>query len=167
MPRPVHGDGGAAALLSDLTGSTRVECAEAIERTLMQGYRIGHPDTGFPVFAFRLHQFFSRGETVYGSLESESDRFATTEEQQFVPGDRTRALFPLAFCRECGQEYYTVRAATGEQGAAIVVSRRLNDTTGDDESDAGFLYLGSDRPWPDELEAMLERIPEEWARTAR
>ncbi len=28
--------------------------------------------------------------------------------QQFVPGDRDRVLLPLAFCRECGQEYYTV-----------------------------------------------------------
>jgi len=84
---------------------------EAIERTLMQGYRIRHPDTGFPVSAFRLHQFFSLGDTVYASLEHEDDRFTTTEEQQFVPGDRSRALYPLASCPECGQEYYTVRGA--------------------------------------------------------
>ena len=29
--------------------------------------------------------------------------------QQFVPGDRSRILLPLVFCRECGQEYYCVR----------------------------------------------------------
>jgi ATP-dependent helicase YprA (DUF1998 family)/very-short-patch-repair endonuclease len=162
VPRPIHGDEGAAALLADLTGSTREQCAKAIERTLLRGYRIRHPDTGFPVFAFRLHQFFSRGETVYASLEAEQDRYATTEEQQFVPGDRSRALFPLAFCRECGQEYYSVRTATGEQGSTIVVPRHLNDTTGDDESDAGFLYIGSDKPWPTELEASFGRLPEEW-----
>ena len=161
-PRPVHGDGGAAAVLAELTGRSREQCAGALERTLMQGYRIRHLETGFPVFAFRLHQFFSRGETVYASLEPEAERFATTEEQQFVPGDRSRALLPLAFCRECGQEYYSVRTATGEQDSTVVAPRKLNDTTGDDESDAGFLYIGSDKPWPDDLEAALARIPEEW-----
>src|SRR5207249_4551006 len=72
-PRAVHGDEGAAALLADLSGHSREQCANGIERTLMQGYRIRHPDTGFPVFAFRLHQFFSRGETVDASLEPEPD----------------------------------------------------------------------------------------------
>jgi very-short-patch-repair endonuclease len=161
-PLPVHGEEGAAARLAALTGLSTDECAAAIERTLMQGYRIRHPDTGFPIFAFRLHQFFSRGETVYASLEREDARFASTEEQQYVPGDRSRALFPLAFCRECGQEYYTVRTAAGDDGATLVVPRHLNDTTGDDETDAGFLYVGSDKPWPNDLDAALERIPEEW-----
>jgi len=126
-PRSIHGDDGAAALLADLTDRSREDCARAIERTLLQGYRLRHPDTGFPVFAFRLHQFFSRGETVYASLEREHERFTTTEEQLFVPGDRSRALYPLAFCRECGQEYYTVRTAAGEDGATVVVPRHLND----------------------------------------
>ena len=57
--------------------------------------------TGFPVFAFRIHQFFSRGETVYASLEPPEERFITTQLQQFVPGDRSKVLLPLAFCREC------------------------------------------------------------------
>jgi ATP-dependent helicase YprA (DUF1998 family) len=160
-PRAIYGTEGAAALLSDSTGLRSDRCAGAIERTLMQGYRIRHPDTGFPVFAFRVHQFFSRGETVYASLEPEDVRFSTTEEQQYVPGDRSRALFPLGFCRECGQDYYTVRTASGDQGSTVV-PRHLNDTTGDDKSDAGFLYVGSDKPWPDDLEATLERLPEEW-----
>jgi ATP-dependent helicase YprA (DUF1998 family)/very-short-patch-repair endonuclease len=162
VPRPIHGEEGAAALLARLTGRSADDCAAAIERTLMQGYRIRRPDTSFPTFAFRLHQFFSRGETGYASLEPEDVRFCTTQEQLFVPGDRSRALFPLAFCRECGQEYYSVRTSAREDGARIVVPRHLNDTTGDDESDAGFLYIGSDKPWPEDFDAALDRIPEEW-----
>src|SRR5262245_22528075 len=57
LPRPIHGEEGAAALLAVLTGRPADDCAAAIERTLMQGYRIRRPDTGFPVFDFRLHQF--------------------------------------------------------------------------------------------------------------
>ena len=92
MPRPIHGDEGAAALLASLTGRPPDDCAAAIERTLMQGYRIRHPDTGFPIFAFRVHQFFSRGETVYASLEPEDVRFSTTEEQRFVPVEGEAAV---------------------------------------------------------------------------
>ena len=130
--------------------------------TLLKGHALEQPDTGFPVFAFRVHQFFSRGETVYASLEPEDARYVTTAEQQFVPGDRAKTLFPLAFCRECGQEYYTVRTAAAADGGTMVVPRRLSNTTGDEDSDAGFLYLSSDKPWPDELEEILGRVPDEW-----
>ena len=61
---------------------------------------------GRPTFAFRLHQFYSRGETVWATPESVEDRFATVHEQRLMPGDRTKVLLPLAFCRACGQEYY-------------------------------------------------------------
>jgi ATP-dependent helicase YprA (DUF1998 family)/very-short-patch-repair endonuclease len=163
-PRPIQGTEGAAELLARETGRSAEACADAIRATLMQGYALTNPDTGFPVFAFRVHQFFSRGETVYASIEPEYGRYVTTQEQQFVPGeDRTKMLFPLAFCRECGQEYYTVRTAPDpSDGATTVVSRRLNDTTGDEESDAGFLYLSTESPWPDDPTAQLEAVPDEW-----
>ena len=79
--------------LAALTGAPAEQCAAAIRDTLMQGYRI-QQENGFPVFAFRVHQFFSRGETVYASLESETDRYVTTAEQQYVPGDREKVLVP-------------------------------------------------------------------------
>jgi hypothetical protein len=80
-----------------------------LKSTLLAGYNLGNPDTGMPIFAFRLHQFISRGDTVYASLEAEDNRYITVNGQKFVPNDRNRALFPLVFCRECGQEYYLVR----------------------------------------------------------
>jgi ATP-dependent helicase YprA (DUF1998 family)/very-short-patch-repair endonuclease len=164
QPRPIDGPDGAAGLLAEQTGASTERCAAAVRETLMRGYELVDRDTGFPVFAFRVHQFFSRGETVYASLEPESTRYVTTQEQQFVPGtDRASALFPLAFCRECGQEYYTVRTAPDpSDGASTVVARHLNDTTGDEETDAGFLFLSSDAPWPDDPAAQLERVPDEW-----
>ena len=68
--------------------------------------------TGRPLFAFRLHQFLSKGDTVYVSLEPEDQRFITSHKQVSIPGDRDRILLPLAFCRECGQEYLVVVAQT-------------------------------------------------------
>jgi ATP-dependent helicase YprA (DUF1998 family)/very-short-patch-repair endonuclease len=164
QPRPIDGPGGAASVLADQSGASVEQCARSIREMLMRGHELVDPDTGLPLFAFRVHQFFSRGETVYASLEAEGSRYVTTQEQQFVPGaDRHKGLFPLAFCRECGQEYYTVRTAPDPaDGATTVVARHLNDTTGDEGTDTGFLYLSNDAPWPDDPAAQLERVPDEW-----
>ncbi|MCC6177412.1 MAG: DUF1998 domain-containing protein [Chloroflexi bacterium] len=120
--------------------------------------------TRFPAFAFRLHQFISRGDTVYATPEAESVRYVTLEPQTFVPGDRSRVLLPLAFCRECGQEYYTVRVARDDQtGDRQLVPRELSNRLATDQTgEAKFLYLSTDDPWPSDPDAMLERLPEDW-----
>jgi hypothetical protein len=87
---------------------------EVEPHNLLLGDRVHDPETRFPVFAFRLHQFISRGDTVHATIESERDRYLSLRNQRFVPGDRSRSLFPLAFFRECGQEYYSVWRVTGE-----------------------------------------------------
>ena len=75
-PRSITGPEAAADALAALTGANVEDCATAIRDTLMQGHAITQ-ENGFPVFAFRVHQFFSRGETVYASLEPEADRYVT------------------------------------------------------------------------------------------
>jgi ATP-dependent helicase YprA (DUF1998 family) len=161
-PRAIGGDDGAAAELASLVERDPGECAEAIRATLMRGYHLRDPETGFPVFAFRLHQLFTRGETVFATVEPEDTRFITTQEQAAAPDDRSKILLPLAFCRECGQEYYTVRIATGDRGPEVR-PRRLNDTTGnEDDEETGFLYASSEKPWPDEGEELLGRVPDDW-----
>lgn len=62
LPRPIEGPDSAAALLAEQTGRQEELAAAALQQTLMQGYELQQPDTGFPVFAFRLHQLFTRGE---------------------------------------------------------------------------------------------------------
>ena len=159
-PRPLEGQEGLARELSELTGCPEDLCARAIRNTLLAGYRLQQPDTGFPVFAFRLHQFFSRGEAVYASLEPGDRRYVTTNGQQYVPGDRSRILVPLAFCRECGQEYYTVRL-TGEEGARVAEAREFFDVQGD-STRIGYLYRSEEEPWPDDPTQALERLPDSW-----
>ncbi len=95
--------------------------AGLIRAQLMAGYRVRHPDTGFPAFAFRLHQFISKGDTVFASVEAEETRHLTLNGQRFVPGHRDTVLLPLSFCRQCGQEYYTAHRILDGSG----VSRRL------------------------------------------
>ncbi|WP_420612668.1 DEAD/DEAH box helicase [Candidatus Spongiisocius sp.] len=157
-PRAIEGPGSAAEQLADVTGLTEGRCRRAIRSYLLAGNGIEDPSTGRPTVAFRLHQFVSRGDTVYASPESPADRYVTLIGQRFVPGDRARALLPLAFCRACGQDYYVVHGglATGIR----LRPRDLGDTL-DDEQRPGFLYLSDKRPWPDE-EEVYRRLPESW-----
>jgi len=163
-PRCLTGTDGAALELSRTTGTSDHRAKKAIEEALLAGYTCEpNPETGFPAFAFRLHQFISRGDTIYASLESEDQRYLTLNRQQFVPGDRKKVLLPLVFCRECGQEYYCVRRMEdSDSGAVTYVPRELSDRSNDGDSRAGFLYYSSENPWPSGTEQELSKLPEDW-----
>lgn len=156
----------AAQELSQLTDVDERTCAAVIQKWLLAGYRCEtHPETGFAPFAFRLHQFISPGDTVYAAIEPEAARHITLNRQYFVPGDRSKVLFPLCFCRECGQEYYTVRITTDEESRQqAAMPRDFGDRLPDDDSEAGYLYLSSDNPWPQDYDDLIEdpRLPEDW-----
>lgn len=157
-PRTVRGTDGAADDLATLTGLPFEVCAEAIEDQLLVGNQVTQ-DNGFPVFAFRLHQFLSRGDTVYASLEPPERRYLTVNPQQYVPGDRERILLPLVFCRECGQEYYSV-VRTDDGSPSL--EERIFGLNRRDEGIEGFVYISDDRPWPDDVDEIVERVPEQW-----
>ena len=163
-PLSISGEKGAARTLSELTGVPEGSCIQAIQKQLLSSYHCEpNPDTGFPVFAFRLHQFISRGDTIYASLESEAERHLTFQAQQFVPGDRGKILLPLVFCRECGQEYYCVRKERDQEThVSIYTSRELSDRLNDENTEPGFLFTSSTDPWPVGGEQLLERLPDDW-----
>jgi len=163
-PLSITGEKGSAKKLSDLTGVDYDRCVEVIQQGLMGGYQCQpDPQTGFKPFAFKAHQFISKGDTVYSTLDPEAERFVTLHGQQYKPSDRSRILLPLGFCRECGQEYYAVRKREdSEKHVTVFTSRELSDQTSDDESKAGFLYRCEDNPWSDEMQDLVQRLPEDW-----
>ena len=168
-PRSLTGKEGAAAELAALTGVPIERCSKAIADQLLASYGSEkNPDTGFPVFAFRLHQFISRGDTVYASIEVESERCLTMSGQQFVPGDRSRVLIPMVFCRECGQEYYCVAETRDESRQRLFRARELSERLADEEDqEACFLYLNTAEPWPTDESAIIEALPEHWIEERR
>ncbi len=168
-PRSIAGSDGAATELSKLTGVPAAACASAIEEQLLASYGSEHhPETGFPVFAFRLHQFIGRGDTVYASIEPEAERHMTVQGQRLAPGGGEKVLLPLVFCRECGQEYYCVRKGQEtESGATLFEPRELLDRSDDNDTRAGFLYLSTKDPWPESTEEVLDRLPEDWIEEAK
>ncbi|MDE0775653.1 MAG: DEAD/DEAH box helicase [Nocardioides sp.] len=149
----------AAGSLAAVTGVEEASCATALRNVLREGSAVTHPASNRPVFAFRLHQFLSKGDTVYVSLEPEATRHITGSYQVRVPGEPDKALLPLGFCRECGQEYLVV-ARTTVDGESHFVSRRDADASGGDAV-TGYLYVSSDYPWPDKA-TEINRVPEPW-----
>lgn len=161
-PIALSGENGAASQLANITGTPIERCEEALEKTLLKGYHFRDLHN-HPIFAFRLHQFISKGESVYASTEPESDRHITLQAQQFVPGsDRSKILLSVAFCRECGQEYYVVRKAGGQGSPATYNPRELTDRLDNDDGEAGFLYITAENPWPSEGQEIIERLPDSW-----
>ncbi len=162
-PKSLTGEDGAGRELSRLTGLPEGECVRALQAILLRGYAIGNPETNFPAFAFRLHQFISRGDTVYASVETEKDRYVTVYGQKFVPGERDKVLLPLAFCRECGQEFYVVWRMRDRQGEAeVFLPRELSETHDLDGGEPGFLYLSQENPWPANSYDAIDRLPDDW-----
>lgn len=163
-PRSIGGERGAARELSERTGLPEAHCAKAIQVWLLAGYRCDpNPETGFKPFAFRLHQLLSPGDTVYASIEAEDTRYITIQGQQYVPGsNREKTLFPVCFCRECGQEYYAVRITTKDDERRTVTPREFSDHLDDSETEAGYLYISTEKPWPLDAEAVIGRLPDDW-----
>jgi len=163
VPRSIRGARGLAAELSRRTGIDEANCEEAIERTLLRGFDLKLPGTDRPLFAFRLHQFIGKGETVWASLEPEHRRQLTLQAQQFVPdGTRGRLLFPLAFCRDCGQEYYTVFRQPADLEGRTIAPRALSERQGEEGAEPGFLFASERNPWPLQAHEQLDRLPVDW-----
>jgi hypothetical protein len=167
-PRGIEGEGGAAKDLADLCGLPEDRCAEVIRRHLLSGYRMEDPDkNNQPPFAFRIHQFLSRGDSVYATIEPREERYITLRGQRFVPNDRGRLLYPLVFCRECGTEFYVV-TLSGHGPEGRVDRRELSDIPSEQErrdnpdEAAGFLAVGLDTTWLDDSTQLVESLPDDF-----
>jgi len=153
----------AAAELAGDSGVDADRCAEAIRRTLRAGSEAKHPVTNRPLFAFRLHQFLSKGDTVFVTLEEPGSRHLTRDYQLVQPGSGGKILLPLAFCRDCGQEYLTVWRKEADNGVVTYTSRRDTSASGGRVED-GYLHVDPANPWPMTVEDAIagRRLPDSW-----
>jgi ATP-dependent helicase YprA (DUF1998 family) len=173
QPRASDGPTGAANLLADLARVPKELASKAIRRTLELGARVLNPATGLPTFAFRLHQFVTRGDTVWASLDPMDIWHVTLRGQQFVPGDRSRILLPLCFCKDCGHHFYRVDRVIEGNSFSIRARTRFDitkDPTADETRtvESGYLFQPEDpsRAWPQDADAAFERLPVDWLETA-
>ena len=151
----------AAVDLSEQTGTPVTAATTAIRATLLAGSRT-KDEKGRSLFAFRLHQFISKGGSVYATAEPSGTREIVTDYQVVLPGSPERRLYPLAFCRECGQEYLLATRTEDMDGIGYLEARhgmsRLVDQDGRTD---GYLYVSDADPWPSDPLAE-SRLPSSW-----
>ncbi|MGH8592133.1 MAG: DEAD/DEAH box helicase, partial [Gammaproteobacteria bacterium] len=152
----------AAEELADLTSTDPARCAHVLRTFLLKGAdeRMRRsPSSRFPIFAFRLHQLFTRGDTVWATIEPEAERHLEMSKKGSKPGEPDKPLFPLVFCRQCGTAYYRVKVVSAEHGKALQ-PREDRRAENDDGSSDAYLYVSESAPWPrTEGPKLLERLP--------
>ena len=118
-------------------------------------------EQGRPPFAFKLHQFISGPGKVLATLEPSGKRHITLDAQRFAPGRQNEnvRLYPVHFCRDCGQEYHPVWRSG--QSAPEYAPREIDDISSDGEADAGFGFLCPQTPGQG-YQGQLEDLPESW-----
>lgn len=158
---PIENQKSAAAELAELTGTPTHVCANVLRKFLLQGSTLHRSASSrFPIFAFRLHQFLTRGDTVWATIEPEADRYLDLAKKVTKPGDPDKRLFPIVFCRHCGTPYYRVGLTKTEHGS-VLVPREDRREVGDDGGEDAYLYVSETAPWPQsDGAALLGRLPD-------
>ena len=163
--RPITLDD-AAKRLASAAGVEEELAKQVLTDFLLLAYQTTDPPSaagGRSLFAFKLHQFISGGSKVYGTLEAAGQRYLTLEGSQFVPGDRSRRLYTLHFCRECGQEYIPVWDEKSRNGR-LFNPRNIEEYTHEEEEiENGYLLPESNEIW----EESLDNYPENWLERTR
>ena len=168
IPRRIMREVGAVDTLTNLivTAGLEVPSEELIKSALIAYFKRGSelkPEGDrFPIFAFKLHQFFSRGDTVWSTLSSSDDRHLDISKTLSDPKNPEHLLYPMVFCKSCGCEYHRVSRISREDGTVRFIPR---DDRRDVEEDGepGFLYLSKESPWPEiGSNEELGRLPEEF-----
>lgn len=137
----------------------------ALQQFLVAAHEIRTPQ-GRPPFAFKLHQFISGPGKVLTTLEAQKVRYVTLDAQRFAPGRQEEGaqLYPVHFCRDCGQEYLPVWQS--KRAPTTYKPREIDDITADDNEDVhyGFLCPASANLT---YRGDIEDLPETWLDLSR
>jgi len=150
--------------LSDASGLPREQCEAKLRELLAAGNEM-KTESGDPLFAFRLHQFLAAGGTVYATLEPADKRQFSMEGRYYAgSGEEEKLLYPLVFCRECGQEYYMVNL--GENLSQQLLPRAPIFSGDDSDSNVipGYVALNRDAENEADLwnETRESDLPDNW-----
>ncbi len=138
------------------SGLAREVCERAVRAALDAGGNLSLP-SGEPALAFRLHQFLSSGTSFYATIEPPKSRHLTVETQYRLKDGRV--LYPLAFCRECGQDYYQVILAERDDGAELMAgSTMFRDSPEESDRLPGYFSIEDNALWS----GRRDELPESW-----
>lgn len=144
-----------ASQLAKLLDRPEDHCRQYLQDVLLWGSKTKG-------LAFRLHQFISQGGSVYATWEPKDQRYLTLEGQYSTP-DR-KLLYPLVFCRDCGQDYYLVSYNTSQDKLEPLLPTALSSPRNQDDDEpedtlSGYLALNEPGLWSQDDE---DRLPDPW-----
>lgn len=157
----------AAQRLAEFTGIAPTICRLRLQEMLClmskpSSQRGGIGERAF--LAFKLHRFISGAGQIYSTLKPDGERKITLDGQRFDPDEPDARLYPMFFCRRCGQEFHPV-TLTPEVGVMRALARPIDETPLDDENSefrAGYLVPLRDGDEDFRFNGNPEDYPEEW-----
>lgn len=157
--KPITIEAAAHALAKD------AECDFELAKKGLQAFLIAahevKTEQGRPPFAFKLHQFISGPGKVLATIEPAGVRHITLDAQRYAPGRQKEEvrLYPVHFCRDCGQEYHPVWVTGPSQQE--YAPREIDDISSDEDEAAkyGFLCPTSN---VQSYQGKLDDLPELW-----
>lgn len=143
--------------LANSTGLSAEQCQSSLEGMLNAGSTIER-SADEDEFAFKIHQFVGQAGDIYATIEASATRHLSRDGQYYAPGgDAERLLYPLVFCRSCGQDFYRVQ---WDQSAGRMVRDDLDEA--DDMADRdfvpGYLMLDIEERWTSDR----ADLPDHW-----
>lgn len=153
---------------SEAARQARDAVLPSLRQFLLAAYRVEvGPNRRF--FAFRLHQFVSAGGDVHASLEAPGRRYLTLKGQKYQPNaGRQALLYPVVFCRSCGQDFHPIWAHLHNRRPERFEPREFSDESSLRERDVINGYLMPDADGAYEVEDPEQaRFPDGWLETNR
>ena len=134
----------ASTTLASQTGLDEEQILVTLRDFLLAAYRVEvGPNRRF--FAFRLHQFVSAGGDVHSTLQAPGQRYLTLKAQKYQPNaGRQSLLYPVVFCRSCGQEFHPVWAHLNNRVPVQIDPRDFKDESSLRERDVVNGYFMPD-----------------------
>lgn len=128
----------AAADLASTTGLDPGTCAAALRDRLVAMSTIADKSNS-AFMAFKLHRFFAGAGHAHATLEVAGKRRIQLAAEQFDRENPEARLYPLFFCRQCGQEVHSVSVDRSGQVLARSIDQTAKDEADYDGTRHGFL----------------------------
>ncbi|MDP5280359.1 DEAD/DEAH box helicase [Sphingomonas sp. DG1-23] len=125
----------AAEALAKDTGLGAGECATALQERLVAMSTVADGSAS-AFMAFKLHRFLAGAGHAHATLEPAGARRVRLAAEQFDREKPEARLYPLFFCRQCGQEVHSVSL----ERSGRVIARSIDQTAKDEADHDGTLH---------------------------
>ena len=154
----------AAEKLAAFTGLGQAQCRAVLARYLIAMSDVAEgQDQAF--MAFKLHRFLSGAGNAHATLEPAGTRLVELSGELFHRRRPNARLYPLFFCRACGQEVHSVSLTDTGELLARPIDQTPRDTPDDDGTTHGFVIPDADNTLG--FTGEVEDYPEDWIEQAK